>query len=52
LNHVVNSFIYFYNDRRFRKELKAIYSCQKWKYMEIWGQRPSLLNQGWKMLSH
>jgi hypothetical protein len=29
LNHVVNSFIYFYNDRRFRKELKAIYSCQK-----------------------
>lgn len=29
LNHVVNCFIYFYNDRRFRKELKTIYSCRK-----------------------
>ena len=27
LNHVVNCFIYFYNDRRFRKELQTIYFC-------------------------
>ncbi|XP_076106030.1 uncharacterized protein LOC143074470 [Mytilus galloprovincialis] len=29
LNHVVNSFIYFYNDRRFRKELKSLYSFKR-----------------------
>lgn len=29
LNHVVNSFIYFYNDRRFRKELKSLYSFER-----------------------
>lgn len=29
LNHVVNSFIYFYNDSRFRKELKYLYSFKK-----------------------
>ncbi|VDI26965.1 Hypothetical predicted protein [Mytilus galloprovincialis] len=31
LNHVVNSFIYFYNDRRFRKELKSLYSFKRRK---------------------
>lgn len=28
LNHVVNCFIYFYSDRRFRKEVQTMYSCR------------------------
>lgn len=31
LNHVVNCFIYFYSDRRFRKEVQTIYSCRSRK---------------------